>query len=435
MKINLLMVDDIEPNLYALEVLFEDLEIKNKDFQGLTIFKALSGEEALSIALKEKIDLILLDIRMPGMDGFQVAEFLKMTKKTKEIPIVFLTAEFKSDEFINKGYKIGALDYFIKPIEKFQFLSKMRLYIDLFLSRKIETKKFNDTLSEYMNLMDRHMISSDMDIDGNITRVSHAFCDISAYSKEELMGNSCRMVRSPDVSSELYAEIQERVSKNAVWKGQMKNRTKYGEYYWTESFISPKKDEHDNIIGSTCVEHNITDKKELETISITDGLTGIFNRRYFDEIFSNMVNNARRDNRLFCFSLIDIDFFKRYNDTYGHQMGDEALKKVADVFQSFTNRADDYCFRIGGEEFSIIFSANENKKAFDFITKIKQSVEDLKIPHSKNDASQYLTISVALTCKEGREIESQESLFEQTDQLLYIAKRTGRNKVVSKCPA
>ncbi len=109
MKINLLIVDDIAENIYALEVLFEELEIESRDFTGLNIFRAQTREEVLRITLKEKIDLILLDVHMPGMDGFQVAEFLKMSKKTADIPIVFLTAEYKSDEFVNKVYKVGAV--------------------------------------------------------------------------------------------------------------------------------------------------------------------------------------------------------------------------------------------------------------------------------------------------------------------------------------
>ena len=126
---------------------------------------------------------------MPEMDGFEVAKFLKSSKKTSHIPIVFLTAEFKSEEFINKGYKLGALDYFIKPIEEFQFLNKMSLYINLFLAQKIQQKEFDDTLSEYRKLMYNHIISSDTDIDGKIIHVSQAFCDITGYSKQELCTN------------------------------------------------------------------------------------------------------------------------------------------------------------------------------------------------------------------------------------------------------
>ena len=432
MKINLLIVDDIEANLYALEILFEKLEIENKDFEGLNIFTALDGKEALRITLKEKIDLILLDVRMPEMDGFEVAKFLKSSKKTSHIPIVFLTAEFKSEEFINKGYKLGALDYFIKPIEEFQFLNKMSLYINLFLAQKIQQKEFDDTLSEYRKLMDNHIISSDTDIDGKIIHVSQAFCDITGYSKQELMGKTHDLLRAPDVKDDIYKELWETISQNKIWQGEIRNKSKSGEEYWIESIISPVYDKDRKKIGYTSVEHDITYKKKLEYLSITDGLTGLFNRRYFDKITEDILNRSKRNNELLCCALIDIDHFKFYNDTYGHQMGDEVLKKVSNVFSSSTKRADDYCFRIGGEEFCIIFNAIDKANALDFIEQIKEKVENLKIPHAKNSASPYITISIGFTCAKGSDIKSQQDLLKQTDELLYKAKEAGRNKVVAK---
>ncbi len=128
--INILIVDDIEANLYSLEELLKELEA-DKEIRSLNIIKALNGEDALKIVMQQNINLILLDIKMPGMSGFEVAKFLKSIQNTKDIPIIFLTIAFKSEEFINQGYEIGALDYFTKPVEKFQFLSKIKLYIKI----------------------------------------------------------------------------------------------------------------------------------------------------------------------------------------------------------------------------------------------------------------------------------------------------------------
>ncbi|QOY55264.1 hybrid sensor histidine kinase/response regulator [Candidatus Sulfurimonas marisnigri] len=133
MIINILAVDDVEANLYSLESLLTENKLNTKK---INIIKALSGEEALKIVLVQDIDLILLDIQMPGMNGFETAKFLKLNPKTKDIPIVFLTAAFKSDEFIKQGYEVGAIDYFTKPIEKYQFLNRINLYINLFEKTK-----------------------------------------------------------------------------------------------------------------------------------------------------------------------------------------------------------------------------------------------------------------------------------------------------------
>ncbi len=432
MKINILMVDDIKENLYALEVLLEDVEIEEKKFEGFNLFKSLSGDEALRIVLKEKIDLILLDVRMPGMDGFEVASFLKTNKRTSHIPIIFLTAEFKSDEFIEKGYKVGALDYFTKPIERFQFLNKIQLYIKLFLFQKIQEEEFKDTLDEYMNLMDNYLLFTNTDLEGKITSVSQAFCNVSGYSKRELIGTTHRRLRSPDVGDEFYREMWESISQDAIWKGRIKNITKSGEEFWVENVISPTYDENKKKIGYSSIKQDITARKKLEKVAITDALTGLYNRRHFNQIAHKIINSAKRYNKkFFCFALIDIDNFKKYNDGYGHQEGDNALIEVAKVFLESTNRPDDYCFRMGGEEFCILFLAEDKQKSFDYMDRVRQNIENLKIDHKGNDASKFLTISIGLSCNEGEDIESPEVLYNTTDILLYKAKDTGRNQVVS----
>ncbi len=427
MKINVLIVDDLPNNLYALEVLLEELEIDDERFEGLNIFKALSGEEALKILLKESIDLILLDVIMPQMDGFELAELIKQNKKFSDIPIVFLTAEFKSEEFVKKGYKVGALDYFTKPIEKFEFLSKISLYVKLFLSCKIKEKEFSDTLLDYVKLMDKHVLFTYLDMNKTITDVSQAFCDLVGYSKEELIGKSHKILRSSNLKDEKYDDIWESVDKNLMWKGKFKDKKKSGEDYRLEVFASPRYDKNRKQIGYILVKHDRTDRKA----SITDSLTKLFNRRYFDEIAPEIIENTKKYDRILCFALMDIDFFKNYNDTYGHQAGDNALINITKVFKSSIKRRDDYCFRIGGEEFCMIFLAKSEQKAIDFMKRIQSKVEELKIEHKTSGVSDFLTISVGLSCKRKDDIESLESLFEETDKLLYQAKETGRNKMVS----
>jgi len=129
MQFNILAVDDIEANVIILDELLKKF---STDDIHVNVFTALSGKEGLKIALKENIQLVILDIQMPGMNGFEVAKFLKMNPKTKDILIIFLTAAFKKEEFINHGYEIGAIDYFTKPIEKFLFSNKIKLYLNLF---------------------------------------------------------------------------------------------------------------------------------------------------------------------------------------------------------------------------------------------------------------------------------------------------------------
>ncbi len=172
------------------------------------------------------------------------------------------------------------------------------------------------------------------------------------------------------------------------------------------------------------------DNKKLEYISKTDSLTGLNNRGYFDKIVPEILNSGKRSDGLICFAILDIDFFKNFNDTYGHQTGDEVLKSVANVLITIASRDEDLCFRIGGEEFAVIFSAVNKKKAFQFMNKIKDTVEELELKNEKGESIHNITISLGLTCKRASEVESFETLFEETDKLLYKAKESGRNIVI-----
>jgi two-component system, sensor histidine kinase and response regulator len=125
MQINILIVDDVKANLVSLEALLESID------ESYNIIQASSGAQALELTLNEKIDLIILDIQMPEMDGFEVAQLLKLNKKTADIPVVFLTAAFKSDEWIHKGFELGAVDYLTKPIDENQFINRISLYTKL----------------------------------------------------------------------------------------------------------------------------------------------------------------------------------------------------------------------------------------------------------------------------------------------------------------
>jgi polar amino acid transport system substrate-binding protein len=171
--------------------------------------------------------------------------------------------------------------------------------------------------------------------------------------------------------------------------------------------------------------------KELEKISITDALTNIYNRRYFNEVFPKVINSAKRKDELVSFLIMDIDHFKQYNDTYGHQMGDDVLTKVSGAIKNSLHRADDYCFRLGGEEFGIVFKADTKEKAFEFANKVRQNIEDLKIEHSGNSASSYITASMGLICKNAKLINDEDEVYKQGDDLLYKAKEGGRNRVES----
>jgi len=172
-------------------------------------------------------------------------------------------------------------------------------------------------------------------------------------------------------------------------------------------------------------------EKKLQKLSITDELTTLYNRRYFNEVFTKLINSAKRENQTICFVLMDIDYFKQYNDTYGHISGDKALQKVSFALKDSFTRADDYCFRLGGEEFGILFKGLDKTQAKKLIDKTRRKIENQQIEHKNNQASKYLTSSFGLIVKNSSDIKDENELYRDADALLYKAKESGRNKVVT----
>ena len=170
-------------------------------------------------------------------------------------------------------------------------------------------------------------------------------------------------------------------------------------------------------------------QKHLEKVNKIDSLTNIFNRRQFDTDFSKAINTFKRSNSILAFAMLDIDFFKLYNDTYGHQKDDEALIAVAKQLKKKMQRASDAVYRIGGEEFAILYHAENSQDAINNIIDIQHSIENLKIKHRVNNASSFLTISVGLRLFLPGDYISPEQAFKRCDEQLYKAKNNGRNKV------
>jgi len=183
------------------------------------------------------------------------------------------------------------------------------------------------------------------------------------------------------------------------------------------------------------IQQNDTKLRELNdklaTISITDPLTNIYNRRFFELIFPQEIRRTRRKKESICFAMIDIDHFKLYNDHYGHQAGDEALKSVALAMKSNLKRSSDYLFRLGGEEFGIAVSDMKEEDARLFFENVRKSVKELGIEHIKNPA-EVMTISIGVTFLESDGAMDMQDIIKKADDSLYEAKESGRDRVVFK---
>ena len=348
---------------------------------------------------------------------------------------IYFISKYLAD-FINKNIK-NLIQSFSKAALKNEKVDTNQLNFKEFiilansLNKTLENKNMVEKkLQNYINIVNQNVIISSTNIQGFITEVSEAFCEISGYKKDELIGKSHNIVRHPNTPASFYKEMWNTLLSKKEWRGEIRNLAKNGDIYWTYAIITPIL-KNNQIIGFTSIKSNITNKKHIEELSITDELTKIYNRRFFNIKIEEEINRAKRDKKELCLIILDIDFFKQYNDTYGHQEGDIVIKSVANVLKRKTNRADDFAFRVGGEEF-VIITHIEKDKVLNYANSIKDDIENLKIEHSGNKASKYVTISLGVVCKNAIEINSSEELYKQADINLYEAKRSGRNCVVIK---
>jgi len=282
-----------------------------------------------------------------------------------------------------------------------------------------------------VTLIDDNIITSMTSHEGVIMEVSEALSRISGYSKEELIGQDHKIIRHPDTSDQTYDSIWSTVKSGRPWQGELKYKAKNGSFFWTDTLVYPKYNEDGLITGYTSIRQDVTDKKRVEELSVTDELTGMHNRRYFNMVFHKELNRNMRSMSFLSFIILDVDYFKRYNDHYGHQMGDTALASMGKFLKSKMLRGSDFCFRLGGEEFGILYSGQDPNQSRLIGEQILQGIESLGIEHKKNDASPVMTVSMGLVTVIPKHKTSTGQLYKQADSLLYKAKKEGRNRLVS----
>lgn len=303
-------------------------------------------------------------------------------------------------------------------------INKLHLHID-------ERKVYEHTINQYIQLVDQYIITSKTDLEGNITYVSNAFCRVSGYEKEELIGKNHRIVRHMDMDEDIYKDLWKTIQKNQNWVGDLKNKTKDGTYYWVKMYVSPEYDIDGKKIGYSAVRENITQQKLVEEMSITDSLTGTYNKRHFDETAPKILNSAKRHNEDICFIIMDIDYFKKYNDNYGHLKGDGVLQQIGELLNDKLHRSDDYAFRVGGEEFIVLLKAEDGLKTKELVLSILKSIEGLGIEHEFNTSSPYITVSMGMIYENALNVKDINTLYKESDTLLYEAKDAGRNQLKS----
>ncbi len=279
-------------------------------------------------------------------------------------------------------------------------------------------------------VLSQHIIYSTTDRDGIITDASEAFCQETGYERGELLGRTHNMLRAEDTPDTIYEDLWSTIENDEIWRGEMKNRRKNGEIYWVEAIIRPMYDQKRHKEGYIAIRHNITREKMIEERAMVDELTGVYNRRKTNQELTRFIKNFVRYGDRFAAVMIDIDYFKNFNDTYGHLIGDEVLKNVS-LHMRENIRAGDFFARWGGEEFILLLPHMKEENLLAVCDKLRHII--------RSNASAFLLynfgISERVTCSFGATVsvgdDNVDSILGRIDRALYQAKEAGRDQVVT----
>jgi diguanylate cyclase (GGDEF)-like protein/PAS domain S-box-containing protein len=296
-----------------------------------------------------------------------------------------------------------------------------------------------------MDSRDGITISDNRAEDNPLIFVNPAFERLTGYSFEEITNRNCRYLQNSDRDQPGLEIVRRAIEKGQHCLVTLRNYRKDGTMFWNELSISPMYDEkgavahflgiQKDVTSRTLIEQQLRDenqslektKAHFEQLSIKDGLTGIYNRRFFDLQLDVQCRIARRNGDPLALLMVDVDHFKQFNDTYGHQQGDSALKMVAGTLNTTFQRASDFIARYGGEEFILLSAGMTPAQAALFADDLCQRVRSLGIAHSASRTG-FLTVSVGFSVRSLVPKDTPDMLLERTDKALYTAKQQGRNR-------
>ncbi|WP_445367788.1 EAL domain-containing protein [Methylomonas sp. BW4-1] len=417
-QLKILAIDDTPANLALLGLALQD------DYQ---IQIATSGAKGLELALDEPPDLILLDIMMPDMDGYETCRRFKVNPLLKDIPIVFVTAlnEIQAEAL---GFSLGAADYLTKPIS----IEIARLRIRNLLEREqfrqeLQRREAEQRLaaSVFAHTHDSVVIT---DSENRIIDVNAAFSRITGYAREDVLGKNPSILKSGRQSAEFYKAMWQSLNAHDHWSGELWNRNKKGEVFAALTSISVVRDEDGKIHHYIGLSADITPLKnheyDLERIAHFDPLTGIPNRVLLADRLAQALAHTHRASNHMAVCYLDLDGFKPVNDQFGHEAGDQLLIEISLRIRDCL-RAGDTVARIGGDEFVLLLlDFNDPRECEAVLERMLCKVAE---PFSIDDNQVCVSASVGLTLYPD-DLASADTLLRHADQAMYVAKQRGKNR-------
>lgn len=272
-------------------------------------------------------------------------------------------------------------------------------------------------------MLDEHVLASRTDANGKITYSTQAFMNICGYSKNELLGNTHRICRHPDMPEEVFADMWKVLKSGKTWRGDLLNQRKDGTCFWVDTIISPEFDNDGEIIGFNAVRHDISATKEAVHIASHDHLTKLPNRAYFENVLSHAIKSAKRNNSRLAVLFIDFDDFKNINDTFDHETGDKMLILFGERLKTAL-RENDTIARIGGDEFTVLLENVTNKKTLIHCVNKLFKVFREPIEIASHIFHVTASIGIAVYPTDG---DTLFDLMKHADHAMYHVKETGKN--------
>lgn len=397
-----LIVDDSKTSRTIVKDMLESLTFR--------VEESIDGESALEILKNDSnFCTILINYQLPKMNGIQLIHEIRRLN-LKKVPVIIGITSYADSNTRLGLLKAGANDVFLKPFVKEEFNAK--------LANALRLAESQSKTQTYLEMVEKFIMILDVDSKGLIQSASHAFIESSGYQIDEIIGKPVNTLipALPDYSEMVACKnIREKVIL------EVKNYKKDGQPYWLSLYceaILNKMNEH---VGCRIILQDITAKKYAQKMAMTDNLTGIGNRRKIEDEFSDAIERARATGEGFGVIIADIDHFKKVNDTYGHQVGDEILKGVAEIL-SHNIRKIDFIGRWGGEEFVILAKGANLANSINLAQKLR-----VAIARQEFDEVGQITASFGVSAYNTG--DTQFAMFERADEALYKAKESGRNAV------
>jgi diguanylate cyclase (GGDEF)-like protein/PAS domain S-box-containing protein len=437
----ILVVDDTPSNLTLLSRILSS--------SGFIVQLADNGATAIDMALEIIPDLILLDVNMPVMDGYETCEKLKADDRTNNIPVIFISALDETEDKI-RAFKVGGADYIPKPIEVKEVLARVNTHLvnqrlrnqlqftnleleerikELTISRE-QLGEQESRLRAFINALPN--LSFIYDDEGRYLEILTNETELLLAKAEELEGRLLKDVMPAEEAELMMGAIHSAIETGKTQIIEYKIPVLSGDERWFEGHIASMGKFSDERSRVVCIAIDITDRvrlyQETQRLAAQDPLTGCFNRRHFMILAKQELQRVVRYGRPVSLVMLDIDHFKNFNDQHGHPTGDRLLRALVKLCQKHLRNVD-ILARYGGEEFIILMPETDSDAVFSTGERLRKEIEKMEMPMPQG--SQSVTVSIGATSydRSSKHSLNVDVLIKQADQALYEAKNAGRNCV------